>query len=616
MKYKSLRTKILIIVISLTLTMLFVANIYNYFDRKELLYNVSIEKLLILTKAMNLFEKKQFEIYKGRVKALQNDKYFISLLNQKNNNSLNLHMTKIRQIFKASTPYLIHLHIFDLREKYIYNAHSKQTNHNDNFLHNTVLQQAKINQKITSGYVVLKSNNYYYSIVSPIKADKKVIAYIEFGIKADNLFKIASKSGRYKYALYLNTSKQQSGKRDIGQLVASNSKLFKELDINQSFIYKNANNNHIIQHNNKYYLFNQYDIETPFQKNFAQVLMASNVTKYVVENRNKTLYNFLISLVLLIIMYFSIYMIITKIIQKLIADEDILSAQKTQMQVIIDNNHSLVALFQGNKLTIANKSFLTFFQSTTLENFKKKNVSLDSLFIQSEGSYVSKNIHNNLHWIHNLQTLSIEKRVVAFKKNENNLYFFSVQINHVPNQNNHNVIVFTDISKVYTQSKKDQYLANHDTLTKIFNRQSFNEKIATDIINQNINTHKSSLLMFDLDFFKRVNDTYGHQVGDNVLIQFTKIITNNIRDNDVFARWGGEEFVLLLIGTPISTAITVANNLRQRVQEDTFAQVGTITCSVGISKYIIGDSTEEWLSRVDEALYKAKENGRNKVEVI
>ena len=616
MKYKNLRTKILIIVISLTLTMLFVANIYNYFDRKELLYNVSIEKLLILTKAMNLFEKKQFKIYKGRVKTLQNDNYFISLLKHKDEDSLDSYLSKIGQLFKASTPYLIHLHIFNLDGKYLYNAHTTQTKDDNNFRLNTVLRQAKLNQKITSGYVIFKSDSYYYSIVSPIKVDKKIIAYIEFGIKADNLFKIASKSGRYKYALYLNTSQQKSHNRTLGKLVTSNSKLFKELNINQAFIYKNANNNRIIKHNHKYYFFNQYDIETPFQKNFAQVLMASNITKYVIQNRNKTLYNFLISLILLIIMYLSIYMIITKIIKKLIADEDILSAQKIQMQVIIDNNHSLVALFQGANLTIANKSFLTFFQSENLENFKKKHSSLDLLFVQAEDSYVSENIQNNTHWIHDLQTLSIEKRVVAFKGNENNIYFFNVQINHVPNQNDHNVVVFTDISKVYTQSKKDQYQANHDPLTKIFNRQSFDEKIATDIINQNINTHYSSLLMFDLDFFKRVNDTYGHQVGDDVLIQFTKIITNNIRDNDIFARWGGEEFVLLLIGTPMNTAITIANSLRRRVEEDTFAHVGTLTCSVGISQYVIGDTTQDWLSRVDKALYKAKESGRNRVEVI
>jgi diguanylate cyclase (GGDEF)-like protein len=122
--------------------------------------------------------------------------------------------------------------------------------------------------------------------------------------------------------------------------------------------------------------------------------------------------------------------------------------------------------------------------------------------------------------------------------------------------------------------------------------------------------------MFDLDYFKKVNDTYGHQIGDEILIKFAQIVSYNIRDNDIFARWGGEEFVLLLIGTSENTAKNVANHLRQKIENEIFTKIKHITCSIGVSQYKDGDSIKSWLSRVDKALYKAKKNSRNRVEVI
>ncbi|MFK5937505.1 MAG: GGDEF domain-containing protein [Sulfurimonas sp.] len=615
MKYKSLRTKILLIVITLTLLTLTVTSVYNYKERRSILYNVSIEKLLILTKVMNIFKKKQIKLYKGRFETLQYDKKFIHFIKTEEKNALKSYTQNIANTFIKSTPNLTHLHIYDSNGLLIIDYNNQKINDEINIQKNSVLKETIKTKKLTTGYVVFQHFNYYYSIISPIKEKGSVIAYVEFGINADNLFKIASKSGRYKYALFLQKNADKTSDRKIGNLVTSNAELFEQLKIDQHFIYTNANINKIVTYQQKEYLFYQFDIETPFQANFAQVLMASDITKYIDSSKKEAAIDFILSFLLLLIIYIIIYITITKLINKLVKDEKNLTTNKAQMHVMIDNSENLITLFQENRLTLANQSFLTFVDINNIKKFKQEYNSIDELFVKTANTYITEHISNNLHWIKNIEALELDKKIVAIKNYESGLNYFSVQIKHVPDQIDNYVVVFVNITAMYMQSQKNQYLASHDVLTKIYNRQSFNEKIAVDMQNQNLQVHNSSLLMFDLDLFKRVNDTYGHKVGDDVLVKFTQTITNNIRENDVFARWGGEEFVLLLIGTSKVKATSIANHLREKIEKTDFKEAGTITCSVGLSEFLLGDTTLKWLNRADNALYRAKENGRNRVEV-
>jgi diguanylate cyclase (GGDEF)-like protein len=617
MKYKSLRTQILGIVVSLTLILLIAVNIYNYQERKKILYNISIEKLLVLTKIMRNFEKKQLNLYRGRINTIQNDTNILRYIEENKPLALKKYISKVRNAFKTATPDLEHIHIYNKNAQYIYDI-DKIKDSLSSPIDNQVLQEVIKTKKLQTGYVIFDTTNYFYSIIAPIFKNNQIIAYIEFGIKADNQFKLASKAGRYKYALYLNDKLDNANKdkREIGTLVTANYGMFEDLQIDQNFIYKYANKNKIFTYNDRDFLFHQYDIEKSFQKNFAQVLMASNVTKYTEDNENQTIITVVASLLILSFTYISIYLLITKLINKLIEDEKKLSYQQKQMQVIIDNNDNLITLFKGNELILANKPFLSFFNFDKLEQFKEKHSSLAELFIEDDDTFIPKEKSNNLSWILQIKSLQEKEKVVAFQHNTYGLNYFNVQISVVPNQKDSFVVVFSNITTMFKQSQKDQYMARHDVLTGIFNRQSFNEAISYDILQQLSHSHNSSLLMFDLDFFKKVNDTYGHQVGDDVLVLFSQTITENIRTNDIFARWGGEEFVLLLVGIPEETAIVIANNLREKIANTNFSSAGKITCSVGLSTYILDDTVESWFTRVDEALYKAKANGRNRVEVL
>lgn len=101
-----------------------------------------------------------------------------------------------------------------------------------------------------------------------------------------------------------------------------------------------------------------------------------------------------------------------------------------------------------------------------------------------------------------------------------------------------------------------------------------------------------------------------------MFIKFAQIISHNIREDDIFARWSGEEFVVLLVHTSQKTALKVAEHLRAKVASASFTEAGTITCSIGVSEYSRYETVQEWIEKVDKALYKAKESGRDRVEVL
>ncbi|HIJ62847.1 MAG TPA: diguanylate cyclase [Rhodospirillaceae bacterium] len=120
--------------------------------------------------------------------------------------------------------------------------------------------------------------------------------------------------------------------------------------------------------------------------------------------------------------------------------------------------------------------------------------------------------------------------------------------------------------------------------------------------------------MLDIDHFKTVNDTYGHAVGDQVLVELSGLLRSSLRSADSLTRWGGEEFIILCPGTTLPTAIVLAERLRGIVDGATFTTVGDVKISLGVAECQSGEDWQQWFTRADAALYKAKANGRNQVQ--
>lgn len=161
-----------------------------------------------------------------------------------------------------------------------------------------------------------------------------------------------------------------------------------------------------------------------------------------------------------------------------------------------------------------------------------------------------------------------------------------------------------------------EYLVNYDGLTNIYNRRYFNEYLSKEIMRSERHQKHLSFIMFDIDHFKRVNDTYGHDVGDIVLKELSKLIQANIRKSDMLSRLGGEEFGILTPETKIEDAHLLSEKLRVIVECHTFKQVGQITISLGITQFRLGDNTDSIYKRADVALYTAKNLGRNRSETV
>jgi diguanylate cyclase len=158
-----------------------------------------------------------------------------------------------------------------------------------------------------------------------------------------------------------------------------------------------------------------------------------------------------------------------------------------------------------------------------------------------------------------------------------------------------------------------------DALTGVGNRKYFDEEIKRAIDESVENNTPLSLLMCDIDFFKKFNDTFGHLIGDEVLKLVAKTLVENLKGRDIIARYGGEEFVILLPQTTVADAERVGNQLRnilatkQVRRRRTNENLGVVTISMGATEYIPNEETDSFIGRADGALYEAKQTGRNKV---
>jgi len=168
----------------------------------------------------------------------------------------------------------------------------------------------------------------------------------------------------------------------------------------------------------------------------------------------------------------------------------------------------------------------------------------------------------------------------------------------------------------YIKSLKENAIL--DPLTRVYNKReilNFLEKFLANFIRYK--KEPFSVMMLDIDFFKKINDTYGHLAGDFVLKEFVKIIKNKIRSSDILGRFGGEEFILILPNTKISGALKLAMRIKEEVENHIFEygkEKIKVTTSIGITSVSLNDSVESLLERVDEALYDAKRKGRNRIE--
>jgi len=160
-----------------------------------------------------------------------------------------------------------------------------------------------------------------------------------------------------------------------------------------------------------------------------------------------------------------------------------------------------------------------------------------------------------------------------------------------------------------------EQLASTDLLTGAWNRRRFEDAVEGEMSRSRRHGHPLSLLLLDIDHFKKINDAYGHAEGDRVLRGVAECVRDAIRVSDSLTRWGGEEFIVLMPNTEVASAVILAERIRECIAAHAFEGIGPVTASLGLAEYLPSASRQDWMERTDRAMYKAKHGGRNRVEI-
>ncbi|PLX69060.1 MAG: sensor domain-containing diguanylate cyclase [Denitrovibrio sp.] len=177
------------------------------------------------------------------------------------------------------------------------------------------------------------------------------------------------------------------------------------------------------------------------------------------------------------------------------------------------------------------------------------------------------------------------------------------------------IIAYTSIAQDITEKKMVEEMSITDSLTQIYNRHKLDDAIKHEVNRFNRYRTNFCAILIDIDHFKMVNDNYGHQAGDDVLVKLASMMKENTRETDVCGRWGGEEFLIIAVEAELANAHAMAEKLRKNVEDEEFPPVKNITISIGVAQYQYGETIAHFINRADDALYQAKDAGRNKVVI-
>ena len=284
-----------------------------------------------------------------------------------------------------------------------------------------------------------------------------------------------------------------------------------------------------------------------------------------------------------------------------------------ELNSILNSQDNLVVVSDGHLVHTANKKFFDFIGIENVNEFNTNIKQICKLFSSEEGYYYFQS-DDDLCCLSKVKQDNVDDLLVKIKNKNNKYFIFKLKITtYLFKDVKHFVLTLTDVTDLKKQADLLKYQASHDSLTKLINRSEFNHILKHEIHRHIRYSHNFVLVMFDIDFFKKINDTYGHDIGDEVLINLSKLVRNSLRETDVVARWGGEEFMIILTETTLDNGYKKIESLRKKIESTKLSEkiVDTnITCSFGMTEY--KNETEEILIKnVDLALYEAKNSGRN-----
>lgn len=280
---------------------------------------------------------------------------------------------------------------------------------------------------------------------------------------------------------------------------------------------------------------------------------------------------------------------------------------------ILNSDKNLIAVTTSDDVLFLNQAMLDFLGSSSLDAFIQKYGNLERFF--SSNREFIKELDYKENWIEMMFSIPNDAPIHMRSFSTRTERIYNLQITRLVTLDERYVFTFSDVTELAQARKYYKEMAIKDHLTQIYNRFYFMDALKRDYALAIRESKPISLLMIDIDHFKSINDTMGHQKGDEVLQTIAKVIQGRLRSSDILARWGGEEFMVLLPSTNEIDALSVAESIRKSIEGYSFEGLEKVTCSLGISTLIKGQNMDKLIRRSDEALYDAKESGRNRVSI-
>jgi diguanylate cyclase (GGDEF)-like protein len=288
--------------------------------------------------------------------------------------------------------------------------------------------------------------------------------------------------------------------------------------------------------------------------------------------------------------------------------------QQAMVQNIINAQDSLIVMLDGQQIIFANQAFKTFFDLPENEDDNPLMTLSDlQVHFEVEGGNLNVSMTDDVGaWLQGLAQ-SYTETIVKMTSCAGGVHYFELAFHAISAKRG--VLNFVEITDRYLAQQQLMTQANQDALTGAYNRHFYDSFLRPKLEGFLRENRVCGVLIFDIDFFKRINDTYGHAIGDEVLKTVVHLIKQNTRNNDYLIRWGGEEFILFVETEQLDVVMKVAENIRETVATHDFSSVGNVTISGGGTLLVPDERIETAIEAADQNLYQAKESGRNQIVV-
>ncbi|MGA9046483.1 diguanylate cyclase [Sulfuricurvum sp.] len=504
---------------------------------------------------------------------------------------------------REENPHLIVMQFHAPDGKSILRMHRKEIFGDDIASRRPLLKRTHRTQTVHTGFEG-GIEGIAYRIVVPLMDKNRYIGALEFGLDPDTIISKLIQTTKMETLFMIHESRMAAANNEKYQTQYSGYR-FSHLSPSQKplieeFVKENpALNQRIVHYNGKDYDVIPINLVSNDGKPIGLFLCFNDISRGYLEITEVILESLIVTLLIILILLGIIEYVFKRMTKKMVY-------QEAYTSTILNSQKNMIVVMDNGKIIYANNAFFDYFHYRSLDEFRKNHQCICDLFETAETETYLQPEMEGLRWTeYILAHKEREHRARMTVSGKTSTFIIDVQMMEYEDALRY-VVVFNDITNLNN-------LATLDRLTQISNRFEFDKILGHSIEVARRYQRSFSILLLDIDHFKSVNDTFGHLVGDEVLKVFSDLLRKQIRQSDVVARWGGEEFIILLPDTPLPSAIKMAEALRQRIEINPFDTVGSLTCSIGVAEFNGIEEADDLLHRADEKLYRAKHSGRNRV---